>query len=329
MAQVVITDCDHANVDPERTLFDGAGTDWRLEQCRTAADVVERCSDATVLIVQYVPITAEVLDALPGVRLIARYGVGLDTIDVAAATERGVLVANVPDYGTSEVADHTIALVLALLRGVTVYDRSTRAGDWDYTVALPMRRLSELTFDVVGCGLIGTAVASRATAFGFRVLAHEANPECDVPDGAERVELEELLDRADVICLHATLNAETQHLIDAGTLAQCKPGAFLVNTSRGGLIDTAALIAALDEGRLGGAALDVTEREPADADQLAALTAHPRVIVTPHAAWYSTEAFHAMKAGPAEEAIRLLRGEPLRSPVNAPARPRAAGDEAR
>lgn len=329
MAEVVITDCDHANVNPERAILDDAGVDWRLEQCRTTDEVIERCADATVLIVQYVPITADLLDALPDVRLIARYGVGVDNIDVAAATERGVYVCNVPDYGTTEVADHTITLALAVLRGIPVYDRSTRDGAWDYTVGLPIRRLSELTFGVVGCGLIGTDVATRAAAFGFRILAHEPNPDRTVPDGAERVDLDTLLGDSDVISLHATLGAGTKHLLDAAAIARCKPTAYVVNTSRGGLVDTSALMAALDDGRLAGAALDVTETEPADPELLAALTKHPRVLVTPHAAWYSTEAFHAMKTGPAEEAVRLLRGETLRSPLNDPARPRGVADAAR
>src|ERR671939_1396445 len=159
---VVVTDCDHGTMAPEAAVLDTAGVRWRLEQCRTAADVVERAADAAVLINQYAPVTAEVLDALPGVRLVVRYGIGVDTVDVPAAAERGVWVANVPDYGTQEVADHAIALALALLRGIPALSASVRAGDWEYRAAGPLRRLSTLRFGVVGCGAIGSVAGRRA-----------------------------------------------------------------------------------------------------------------------------------------------------------------------
>ena len=156
---VVVTDCDHGNVDPERAVLEGHDVELRVLACRTPEEVAAQAADADVLINQYVPITGEVLDALPRCRLVVRYGVGVDNVEVAAATERGVWVANVPDYGRDEVADHTLALALSLLRGVVVLDRSVRDGDWDLAPARPLRRLSTLTWGVVGCGAIGTAVA--------------------------------------------------------------------------------------------------------------------------------------------------------------------------
>jgi D-3-phosphoglycerate dehydrogenase len=318
---VVITDCDHGTTAPEAAVFEAAGTRWRLEQCRTAADVVERAGDAAVLVTQYAPVTAEVLDALPGVRLVVRYGVGVDTVDVPAASERGVWVANVPDYGTQEVADHAVALALTLLRGLPALAASVRAGEWEYRAARPLRRLSTLRFGVVGAGAIGMTAAHRAAAFGMDVVA--ADPAPGRPgDGVREVGLDELVATSDVISLHLGLTPATRHLVDAGLLAAMKPGAVLVNTARGGLVDSAALLEALDAGRLAGAGLDVLETEPPD-EVGRRLAGHPRVVVTPHAAWYSEESFVALKTSVADEAVRVLRGEPPRSPVNRPVGERA------
>jgi D-3-phosphoglycerate dehydrogenase len=315
---VVITDCDHDNVDPERAVLDGHDVDLRVLACRTPEEVAAQAGDADVLLNQYVPITAAVLDALPRCRLVVRYGVGVDNVDVGAATERGVWVANVPDYGRDEVADHTLALALALLRGVVFLDRSVRGdGAWDLEAARPLRRLATLTYGVVGCGAIGSAVGRRAAGLGMRVLGHDL-PQVRSEPPIERVSLEELLEGADVVSLHAALTPESHHLIGTATLARMRPTAYLVNTARGGLVDAAALLAALEAGKLAGAALDVFEGEPPD--ELGwRLARHPRVVVTPHAAWYSEEAFHTLKSEVAREALRVLEGGRPRSPVNAPA----------
>jgi D-3-phosphoglycerate dehydrogenase / 2-oxoglutarate reductase len=314
---VVITDCDHDNVDPERAVLDGHDVELRVLACRTPEEVAAQAGDADVLINQYVPITAEVLDALPRCRLVVRYGVGVDNVDVPAAAERGVWVANVPDYGRDEVADHTLALALSLLRGVVVLDRSVRDGTWGLDAARPLRRLSVLTWGVVGCGAIGAAVAGRAAGLGMRVLGYDL-PQVPSQPPIERVPLEELLATADLVSLHAALTPESRHLVGADALARMRPTAFLVNTARGGLVDTAALLAALDAGRLAGAALDVLETEPPD-DLGRRLAGHPRAVVTPHAAWYSEEAFLTLKTEVAREALRVLEGSRPRSPVNDPA----------
>jgi D-3-phosphoglycerate dehydrogenase / 2-oxoglutarate reductase len=314
---VVITDCDHDSIDPERQVLEGHDVALRRLQCRAPAEVAEQAGDADVLINQYVPITGEVLDALPRCRLVVRYGVGVDNVDVEAAAARGVWVANVPDYGRDEVADHTLALALAVLRGVVVLDRSVHEGSWDLEAARPLRRLGTLTYGVVGCGAIGTAVAGRAAGLGMRVLGYDLEAVRSGPP-IERVSLEELLQAADVVSLHAALTRESHHLIGADALARMRPTAFLVNTARGGLVDGAALLAALDAGALAGAALDVLEREPPD--QLGwRLARHPRVVATPHAAWYSEEAFLTLKTEVAREALRVLEGGRPRSPVNTPA----------
>jgi D-3-phosphoglycerate dehydrogenase / 2-oxoglutarate reductase len=316
-AVVVITDCDHGGVDPERAVLDGHDVELRVLDCRTPEEVAAQAGDADALINQYVPITGEVLDALPRCRLVVRYGVGVDNVDVEAATGRGVWVANVPDYGRDEVADHTLALALSLLRGVVVLDRSVRDRAWDLEAARPLRRLSTLTWGVVGCGAIGRGVAGRAAGLGMRVLGHDL-PGVRSEAPIERVALEELLEGADVVSLHAALTPESHHLIGAGALARMRPTAFLVNTARGGLVDAAALLDALEAGELAGAALDVLEGEPPD--ELGwRLARHPRVVATPHAAWYSEEAFHTLKSEVAREALRVLEGGEPRSPVNAPA----------
>jgi D-3-phosphoglycerate dehydrogenase / 2-oxoglutarate reductase len=314
---VVITDCDHDNVDPERAVLDGHDVDLLVLACRTPQEVAAQAGDAEVLLNQYVPVTGEVLDALPRCRLVVRYGVGVDNVDVGAATERGVWVANVPDYGRDEVADHTLALAMSVLRGVVVLDRSVRDGVWGLDAARPLRRLSVLTWGVVGCGAIGAAVARRAAGRGMRVLGYDL-PQVPSEPPIERVPLEELLVSSDLVSLHAALTPESQHLIGAEALGRMRPSAFLVNTARGGLVDTAALLAALDAGELAGAALDVLETEPPD-DLGWQLARHPRVVVTPHAAWYSEEAFLTLKTEVAREALRVLEGGRPRSPVNDPA----------
>jgi D-3-phosphoglycerate dehydrogenase len=316
---VVITDCDHDTVDPELAVLEGHDVELRRLGCRTSQEVAAQAGDADVLINQYVPITAPVLDALPRCRLVVRYGVGVDNVEVEAATARGVWVANVPDYGRDEVADHTLALALSVLRGVVVLDRSVHQGTWDLEAARPLRRLATLVWGVVGCGAIGTAVAGRAAGLGMRVLGYDIDQVRSGPP-IERVPLEALLEAADLVSLHAALTPGSRHLIGAAALARMRPSAWLVNTARGGLVDGAAMLAALDAGELAGAAIDVLEGEPPD--ELGwRLARHPRVVATPHAAWYSEEAFHTLKTEVAREALRVLEGGRPRSPVNHPARP--------
>ncbi len=315
--RVVITDCDHDAIDVEREILAEAGLDVRWAECRNAEEVIEEGRGAEALMNQYVRLDASVFEALPDLRLVVRYGVGVDNIDVDAATAAGVWVANVPDYGTEEVADHALALTLSLLRGIARLDRAVRADEWDVRPIRPLRRLSELTVGIVGCGRIGGAMARKAAGVGFRVIGADPLPPSDCP-GVTHVGFDELLATADVVSLHAPLTPETHHLIDRDALGRLKPGAYLVNTARGGLVDSAAVLEALESGHLAGAGLDVLETEPpAPGDPLAR---HPRAIVTPHAAWYSEEAYRALKAGVAREVVQVLRGERPRSPVNEPER---------
>ena len=317
--RVVITDCDHDNIEPEQRVFAEADFDVHLAECKTASDVIEQARDADALINQYAPIDENVLAHLTQCRIVVRYGVGVDTIDVEAATRHGVWVVNVPDYGTEEVSDHAFALLLNLLRGVGRYDRAVRSGEWDYSAVRPLRRLRTLTVGVIGCGHIGAGFARKVGCLGARVLGYDAAgvPEELVRDGVvEPADLDELLARADAVSLHAPLTEHTRHLIGAEQIRLMKSGAYLVNTSRGGLVDSAALLRALNEGEIAGAALDVLETEPPEAGD--PLVTHERVLITPHAAWYSEESMETLKSEVAREVVRVLSGERPRSPVNEP-----------
>ncbi|NJC73418.1 C-terminal binding protein [Planosporangium thailandense] len=299
---VVITDCDHGGVDVERAVFEAAGLDVTVAHCRTAEEVVAAGRGALALVTQYAPVTRAALAELPGLRAVARYGTGVDTIDVAAAAERGVAVICVPDYAVSEVSDHTIALILALTRGVVAADRAVRAGRWDLDEVRPVRRTSTLRLGLVGVGRIGAMVARKAAALGFDVVAYDEQP---LPDGIGRVGFDELLATSDVVSLHLPLTERTRHLIGAAELARMRPGSFLVNTARGAVVDESALAGALRSGHLGGAGLDVVESEPLAADS--PLRECPNVVITPHVAFYSQQAIHELKYRVATGVVDALR----------------------
>lgn len=310
--RIVVTDCDHASVDVEQQVVADAGGELVLNQTTTPEDVVAAAQGADALLVQYAPITREVLEGLPQVRVVSRYGVGVDTVDVAAATELGVAVCNVPDYGTEAVSDHAIALVLATLRGLVTLDRGVRAGAHDLASSpvLPIRQFSSQVLGVLGCGRIGAATARKAAALGFRVLVHDARltEGSTTPEGWPVVALAELLAGSDVVSVHTPLVPATHHLLDADAFATMKEGAVLVNTARGGVVDTHALVQALVSGHLHGAGLDVLEEEPVAADH--PLLGLDNVVLTPHAAFYSEESYSELKRRTAQNAVDVLRGEP-------------------
>ena len=248
---------------------------------------------------------------------LVRAGVGYNNVDLIAATERGIVVCNVPDYGTEEVADHAIALLLAVARQLRQGDEAIRQGIWDFRTVTETPRLRGKTLGIVGCGRIGTATALRAKVFGLDVVFYDpfVPPGYDKAIGVRRAEtLDSLLEQSRFVSIHCYLDAGTQHLIDARAIAKMPRGSILVNTARGGVVSGEAVIAALDSGHLLGAGLDVFEREPLDDDRL---RHHPKVVHSPHSAFYSREAFIELRTKSAEEVRRLLRGEPLRCPVNA------------
>jgi D-3-phosphoglycerate dehydrogenase len=246
--------------------------------------------DDVVGLVSFEPVSANDLAALPALRVLSTPSVGVDHVDVEEATRRGVWVCHVPDYCVEEMADHALALVLALVRGVVELDRSVRDGAWSYEAAGPLRRISDVRLGIVGFGRIGRAVAARALALGMEVSAHDPFLADEVisSKGARPLALEELLRSSSAISIHAPLTPETWGLLGSSELALLPAGAYVVNVSRGGLVDTEALLGALDAGHLGGAALDVLEVEPPPPSAPAPRS--PRLVVTPHAGWYSPEA---------------------------------------
>jgi D-3-phosphoglycerate dehydrogenase len=312
---VVVT--DHlAEAGVERTVLDPFA-DVRLLQTHDEAVVARYGADADVLLVFHdIKLTERSIAHLTRCKGIIRCGVGYDNVDIRAAGRHGIVVCNVPDYGTEEVADHTILMLLAVARRLLVCDRAIRAGGWDVTTAFGAPRLRGRTLGLIGCGRIGTATAIRAKAFGFRVLVYDPYR----PDGLEKslgvercYRLEDLLRQSEFVSLHCPLTSETRHILNADTLKLLPRGAYVVNTARGACIDNAALVEALDHGHVAYAALDVTEREPPDDERL---RQHRRVVLTPHAAFYSVEGFAEMRTKGAEEARRMIHGEPVRNPVN-------------
>jgi D-3-phosphoglycerate dehydrogenase len=324
MFKVYITDHAYLNLDPERAILNALPAEViDVSPLRTEDDVIRAAHDADALIIGFVPITSRVMDALPRLRVVVRYGVGYETIDVPAATERGIWVANVPDYCIPEVADHAIALLLALARKVLLLDASTRRGEWaTLKVAQPVRRIEGQTLGLIGMGRIGREVLRRALSFGLKVMVYDKYlaPETAEALGAKPVELDRLLREADFVSIHTPLTPETHHLIDADALSKMKPSAYLVNVARGAIVDTVALAEALQAGRIAGAALDVFEHEPLPMDH--PIRDAPNTILSSHAAWYSEEALAQLQRSAAMEVARALRGEPLKNPLNRPEKPR-------
>lgn len=305
------------DVAPEREALGALGAEVVDARGRDADATLELARDADGLITDYFACTAERIAQLARCRVICQYGVGIDKVDVAAATAAGIVVTHTPEYCVDELADHTLALMLAVARKIAVYGRATRAGRWDYGEGRAMRGLRGATLGLVGVGRVGAAVAERARAFGLACVA--ADPYRDPAGlrelGIEPVALDELLARAHVVSLHAPLTDATRGLMGAAEIARMRPGAILVNTARGGLVDQSALAAAVRDGRLAGAGLDVLEREPPDGPERE-LIALDEVVVTPHAGFLSQESLAAVQAQAAAEVRRVLAGEAPLHAVN-------------
>ena len=254
----------------------------------------------------------------PKCRGVVRAGVGYNNVDLAAADRRGVSVCNVPDYGTEEVADHAIMFLLAMARRLIPCHESIRKGSWHYDTAKGTPRLRGKTFGVIGCGRIGTATVLRAKAFGLEVVFYDPLlPQgVDKALGIRRAErLDALLSQSDFVSLHCYLDATTRHLINAETIAMMRPGAYLINTARGPVVEEKALLDALDSGQIAAAALDVVEHEPLNDERL---RHHPKILFTPHSAFYSVEGFVELRSKAAAEIRRILAGETPWNRVNNP-----------
>src|SRR6266702_1617393 len=311
-AKVVLTDYVWGSLDVERkTLGDLA--DLVPLQTKKPEEFLPQAADCDALLNTYAgPITAQAMAQMPKCRIIARYGIGVDTIDLDAATQSGIIVTNNPTYCIDEVAEHTMSLVLACARKVAVYDRLVRGGRWEVPPGKPMFRLSGSTLGLVGFGNIARQVATRAAAFGMRIFFFDPFVE-EGKHGiaAKKSELEALLAEADFVSLHPPLVPETRKLIDDAALERMKPSAVLINCARGPIVDTEALVRALEKKTIAGCALDTIDPEPLS-------QAHPRrgrdnVILTPHAAWYSEQAMAGLQAGAPAEVRRVLTGQ---LPVN-------------
>ncbi|MDZ7937098.1 MAG: C-terminal binding protein [Rhodoferax sp.] len=313
--KILITDYDFPNIELEQALYRAAGVELVSAQCRTEDEVIAASAGCQGLLVQYAPINAKVFAARPEVRIVSRYGAGFDTVNTTDAKAHGVWVANSPDYGVGEVATHALAMTLSLLRHITFYDRDVKAGKWHFTTAGKMQRVGDLTLGILGLGRIGKRMAHISRNSFKRVIAFDpCIIDGDFPAYVERVNKEELFAQADAISLHVPLTNETRGMVNASLLKAMKPGSVLVNTARGALVNIDDLLAALDEGRLDGAALDVLPIEPAATDSR--IVQHPRVLLSPHAAFYSVVAEKELRSKAAQNLVDWsLRGRPTYSVV--------------
>ena len=315
--KIVISDYYYENLNLERReiarLKDAELFDYH---CKTEEEVIEAARDADVLIVQFAPITKRVIESLEHCKLIVRYAIGVDNIDVSAASEKGIYVANVPDYSLDEVSNHAIALLMACARKLPSLASLVKEGKWDYSLVKPLYRMEGKVLGLVGLGRIPALVAKKMAGFGMRMIAYDPYMPAETAKelGVELVDFETLLAESDYISVHCPLNGETRHLFDYDKFKKMKRTAFIINTARGGVICEEDLIKALKEGEIAGAGIDVCEKEPIDPDS--PLLKMEQAIVTPHVAWYSEEAVKSLQKKVAEEAVRVLSGEKPLHPVN-------------
>lgn len=321
--KVAIIDSDYPSDDVEEKELATAGVTVVRGPSHTEQEIIALAHDADGLLVQYASITRQVIESLERCRIITRFGVGVDTIDVEAATEHGIYVANVPDYCMDEVSDHALALLLACARKVVSTGTAVRRGEWNLTTAIPIIPLRGAILGLIGYGRIPRTLAPKAQALGMDILAHDPYLSDEVirESGAEPAALEELLRRSDFVSLHAPLSKDTQGMVGAPQLRLMKRNSYLINTSRGGLVDEDALYRALSEKWIAGAALDVLVQEPPAPSNL--LLPLENCIVTPHIAWYSEHSYLELRRRAAQEVARVLSGAPPRSAVNREVVPRA------
>jgi D-3-phosphoglycerate dehydrogenase len=311
--RVVITDCDQGSINEENEEFERIGAELILAQVREEEDLIRACKEADGLLNQYSLLTRRVLENLPKCKAVARYGVGVDSIDLRAATDLGIVVANVPDYCMDEVANQTIAMLLALMRKVTFFDQKVKSGQWDFRQGRPIHRLKGRTMGLVGSGRIGLEVAKRLAAFGVNVIAFDPYIK-KAPEGVELKDLDIVLKESNFISIHCPLNDSTRHLIGKREFKKMEKKPFLINISRGPIVDEKALIQALKEGLISGAGIDVLEKEPPDSQN--PLLKMDNVILSPHIGYYSEESISELKRRTAEGVSSVLLGKWPKSVVN-------------
>ncbi len=320
--KVVITDFDYGDNDIEKAIIEAAGGQVVALQAKREEDLFEHAEDCFAMMNQYARVGAKTIAHMKQCKVIARYGIGVDIVDVKTATERGIMVTNVQDYCTDEVADHAVTLWLTLARRIADFNASTHEGVWHWKAARPVYRLRGRTMGIVSLGRIGQAIARRAKPFGVRVIAYDPYLDASVARdlGVELVDKDTLVSQSNYILMQAPMTPETRHFLSDAEFAAMPPGAILVNTGRGPTVDNKALYRALTEGTLAGAGLDDPEEEPAKrakwdpADN--PIFSLPNVIVTPHVAYYSEESIQQARETAASEVARALRGERPKNLLN-------------
>ena len=314
---IAVTDSPFPSLDPARAALARIDPELRMANSASAEDILAVARDADAILVTYAKLPADLLRQLTRCKAIGRFGLGVDNIDVNAAAELGITVTYVPDYCMHEVSDHAMALLLALARKVPLSNALVQAGRWEMPAVVPIHRLAGRVLGLVGFGNIPRALAPKAKAFGLRIVTHDpyVPPAALAAVGVEGVSFEQLLEISDFVSIHAPLTPATRGLFNAEVLGTMKRGALLINTARGPLIDEDSLIAALDSGQLGGAALDVVAVEPPPRDSR--LIGRDNVILTPHTAFYSVEALNELQAKCAADVARVLSGEKPVYPVKA------------
>ena len=314
---IAITDSPFHSLDPAKKALARLDPEYRMAKSPSADDILAVARNADAVLVTYAKLPGELLRQLTRCRAIGRFGLGVDNIDLPAAKALGIAVNYVPDYCLREVSDHAMALLLALARKVTFSNKLVQSGRWEVPPIVPLRRLEGQVLGLVGFGNIPRTLAPKAKSFGFKVLAYDpyAASHTLAAAGVQGVSFDDLLARSDFISVHAPLLPATRGMMNASAFAKMKKGAFVINTARGPLIDEVALIAALDSGHLGGAALDVVTAEPLSKDS--ALLGRDNVIFTPHTAFYSVEALEELQTKCASDVARVLSGEKAIYPISA------------
>lgn len=312
---VAVTDSVFPNLDPAQQVLSKIGAELRLAKEPTPEAILDVARDADAVLTTYAKVPAAVIAQMQRCRIISRFGIGVDNVDIPAATAAKIVVTRVPDYCLDEVSDHTMALLLALVRKIPFSNTFTHSGKWGMRAVVPIHRIRGTVLGLVAFGQIPQLVAPKAQAFGIRVVTYDpfVSKEVAGEAGVELVEFDELLKISDYVSIHTPLLPATRHLFNADVFSRMKSSAYLINTARGPIVDEAALAAALDQGQLAGAALDVMEQEPPSASPL---FGRDNVILTPHTSFYSEESLADLQTRAAEEVVRVLSGQPPRNPVN-------------
>ena len=308
--KVVITDFEYPNVDQERKIITKFGAQLHACHLKTPEEIAAKVEDADAVIVQYANVTKEIIARMKHCKMIIKYGIGVNNIDSEAATEKGIYVCNVPDYGVDEVSNHAIAMLMALAKKLPVVTKALKNGKWGYAPTVPLFRLNGSTLGLVGIGRIPSLVAHKMSNFGVKILAFDpyVSAEEAKKRGAELVDFKRLCQESDFISIHCPLTPSTTHLFNREAFRMMKKTAFLINTARGPVIEEDALVKALENGEIAGAGLDVFESEPIDKTNR--LLQMDQVIATPHCAWYSEEAIITLQRKVAEEVVNVLAGNP-------------------